>query len=362
MFIRHASKYLSAYCHGELDDKQARRVSEHLLRCEGCRREYDDIKLAVRLAERLPQVSAPDTMWSEIEELLDRQARMPSVSPTHAGFSFAWYKLAGAAAATIAIIIFGSLWFYNYGPKASWTVDTLAGKIRIASEYISGSGRLAEGEVLETVDDSRARLAIGAIGHVDIDPNSRVRLIDASMTEHRIELARGRLEATISAPPRLFFVNTPSAVAIDLGCKYTLEVDDQGNSFLHVTSGFVALERDGRETVVPVGAMCETRFDRGPGTPYFETASDALQDALSRFDFDNGGDAALDVVLAESTERDTFTLWNLLPRVNETQRKRVLDRMIALVGLPEGITREGTMRLDKEMLQSWWDAMDTVWF
>jgi len=48
--------------------------------------------------------------------------------------------------------------------------------------------------------------------------------------------------------------------------------------------------------------------------------------------------------------------------VEENQRVRVLDRMIELVGLPTGITREGTLRLDQETLDAWKDEMDTVWF
>jgi predicted anti-sigma-YlaC factor YlaD len=362
MFNRHVSKYLSAYCHGELDDGQSRRVSEHLLECERCRKDYDDIKLAVRLAERLPQVSAPDQLWGEIEALLDRQSQATAPKLGQAGFAFGWYRLAAASAALIVLAAFGALWFYNYGPKASWPVDALAGTIKVGSEYITGSGRLTEGELLETNGSSRAKIAVGMIGQVEIDPGSRVRLINASVTEHRIALDRGRLEAKIKAPPRLFFVNTPSAVAVDLGCAYTLEVDDNGRSLLHVTSGFVAFERDGRETVVPIGAMCETRPHTGPGTPYFVTSSPAFQDALQKFDFEGGGEEALDAVLAEATDRDTFTLWNLLPRVSVERRARVLDRMIALVGLPEGVTREGIMDLDQSMIDLWAEALDTVWY
>ena len=33
-----------------------------------------------------------------------------------------------------------------------------------------------------------------------------------------------------------------------------------------------------------------------------------------------------------------------------------------LVGLPKGVTREGTMRLDPNTLERWKDKMDTVWF
>jgi len=49
----------------------------------------------------------------------------------------------------------------------------------------------------------------------------------------------------------IFIVETPLATAVDLGCKYTLEVQEDGSSLLHVTLGLVALERDARETIVP---------------------------------------------------------------------------------------------------------------
>ena len=175
-------------------------------------------------------------------------------------------------------------------------------------------------------------------------------------------LERGKLHAFITAPPRLFFVDTPSAEAIDLGCEYTLEVDDAGTELLRVTLGWVMLERNGRETYVPMGAACETRPGVGPGTPYFEDASMTLISALSRYDFENGGDAALNTVLSEARKRDTFTLWHLLQRVDPPTRARVLDRMIALVGKPRCVTRKGILQLNQAMLDCWKDELDLVWF
>jgi len=141
------------------------------------------------------------------------------------------------------------------------------------------------GQVLETDGRSRARIAVGSIGNVDIDENTRVRLLATEPTEHRLELTRGKMSARIWAPPRLFFVDTPSAVAADLGCAYTLEVDDQGASKLRVTSGWVALELKDRESIVPAEASCDTQPGIGPGTPYFEDASPVFRAALSRMDF-----------------------------------------------------------------------------
>src|SRR5207253_7821011 len=129
---------------------------------------------------------------------------------------------------------------------------------------------------LETDSSSRAKISVGRIGQVEVDPNTRLRLVQTRLTEHRLALARGRMQARIWAPPRLFFVDTPSAEAVDLGCAYTLAVDDAGGSLLQVTSGYVAFVRDGRESKVPAGAVCVTRPGIGPGTPYFADASEKL--------------------------------------------------------------------------------------
>lgn len=364
MFNKHVAKYLSAYCNGELTAEESRRVAEHLLACGRCQREYDEIKLGVQLAERLPQVSAPAEMWDQIEALLDGEMREPALQIKGRRFAFMFnpYGIAAVSAALVVAVVIGVAYFRNYGPRPSWKVESLAGRPRIDGDSIDNTGRLAVGESLETDDKSRARISVGAIGRVDIDPNSRVRLLETDVTEHRLALDHGRMEAHIWAPPRLFFVDTPSAEAIDLGCAYTLEVDDTGRGFLHVTSGWVALVRDGRESYVPIGAMCETRPGTGPGTPYFEDAGDGFREALERFDFEDGGAGALNTVLLESRDRDTFTLWHLLQRVDGNERARVLDRMIALVGLPQGLTREGILRLDRQMLEYWKDELDTVWF
>jgi len=193
-----------------------------------------------------------------------------------------------------------------------------------------------------------------------------VRLVETKPTEHRLELAHGKMSAKIWAPPRLFFVDTPSAVAADLGCAYTLEVDDQGGGLLRVSSGWVALQLKDRESMVPAGATCATRPGTGPGTPYFDDASENFRTALSKLDFGYAVDIPdlqrpLDVVLTESRPRDTLTLWHLLSRVEENDRARVYERMAALAPPPDGVTREGVLQLNEQMLQLWKDKLEEVW-
>jgi hypothetical protein len=366
MFKKHVIKQLSAYCNDELPSDEARRVGEHLLVCKRCRKEHDEVKLGVQLAQQLPLLAAPGELWDEIETALNSRSRKPVFQPRalRPSLALSWVRVASFAAMILVAVTIGVIWSSretHVAPRPSWDVEKLAGTVRVDG-HIRNVGGLAVGETLETDSTSRVKISSSEIGEVEVEPNTRIKLVQARLDEHRLGLERGKMSAKISAPPRLFFVDTAAAEAIDLGCEYTLEVDDAGRGLLHVTLGWVALVRDGREVYVPRYGICQTREEIGPGTPYFEDAPDELVSALERLDFENGGEAAFAEVLKESRPRDTFTLWHLLSRVEGDQRSRVLERMIELVGLPKGVTREGTLQLDQKTLDTWKDEMDTVWF
>ncbi len=142
--------------------------------------------------------------------------------------------------------------------------------------------RLERGESLTTDAGSRAKLEIAAVGQVEVEPNSQLSVMTLGKTEQRLNLKRGKISAMIWAPPGQFFVNTPSAVTVDLGCAYTLEVDGSGTSLVKVTAGWVAFENGGKESFIPATAACVTRPGRGPSIPYYEDATAALQNAVSR--------------------------------------------------------------------------------
>lgn len=360
MFVKHVTRDISAYCHGELSAEESRRFAEHIIACAKCRREFEEIKLGIKFAEQLPQLGAPEGLWKGIEAQLGGPARIE----VNRGSRQLRYVAVAAALLVVAGLGIWRLW--GEGAKTEigqwWQVQQLAGAPRIGSERITKTGRLGKGEWLETDESSRAKIAVGTIGTVEIDENTRVRLLETAPTDHRLELARGKMSAVILAPPRLFFVNTPSAVAADLGCAYTLEVDDHGVGLLRVTAGWVALElkERERESIVPAEAACETRPEVGPGTPYFEDASPAFRDALKRIDFEHDPAVkkdALTVLLNESRPRDTLTLWHLLARVNETDRPRVYEALAKYVPPPPGVTREGVLQLDRAMLERWKNAL-----
>jgi len=361
MFSQHVSKDLSAYCHGELGPAETQHLAEHLLACARCRTEFEAVKLGIKFAERLPHPPAPASLWTEIERL--SQSGSLTAIPARSALNLRRPILAALAAAVLMALGIGIFLGWQNLSRPSWEVARLAGLPRIGSSVIKNKGRLSIGEWLETDASSRAEIAVGAIGQVQLDPNTRVRLLETKPTEHRLELAHGKLSARIWAPPRLFFVDTPSAVAADLGCAYTLEVDREGASLLRVTSGWVSLQLKDRESMVPAGAACKTQPGVGPGTPFFEDSSELLRKSLDQFDFEPAARAAaLDIVLNEARQRDSLTLWHLLSRAEGKERVRVYERLVSLAPQAAGVTREGVLRLDARMLQAWRESLESTWY
>ncbi len=292
---------------------------------------------------KLPLIEAPDSIWKAIEAELDRPA--PAQPPRSFRPMWGW-----AMAAAVLLTAGAVAWQRTRTPKPSWSVVRGDGS----------QGKIAVGDWLQTGASSTATLSVGDIGTVTVEPNSRVRLLSAKPGEQRMKLARGEISASVSAPPRLFFVDTSASTAVDLGCAYTMKADEEGNGLLRVTLGWVSLEWDGRESLVPAGASCRTRAKSGPGTPYFDDASAEFQDALARFD-SQGDAAAIDSVLTEARVRDTLTLWHLLPRVTPSLRQRVYNRMVALVPLPQSVSPEKALRLDPDTLKLWREELAWKW-
>ena len=283
--------------------------------------------------------------------------------PAHWSFGFA------VATATILLIAAVGILRWSQKPNSTfgsgWDIESVAGTPQVesnASGKKANGAKLGVGQTLVTDGKSKANISIAEIGTVNVEPNTRLRSVGGGNGHSRLALDRGTIHAYIWALPGEFTVDTPSAIAVDLGCSYTLQVDDSGAGILRTKLGWVGFKLDGHEAFIPAGAVCATRPKIGPGTPYFEDASASFRESLSKFDFAAGSSeersAELTKILTEARQRDALTIWHLLSRVEESERGTVYDRLATLVPPPAEVTREGILRLDQKMLDSWWNQLD----
>lgn len=312
----------------------------------------------------------PDPEVQKLENTLSRFRHkgsapvFPAIKPAQQRRSF-WQmglsiRLAAATATAVVVLVIAVSFMVvrlmaPQLPQSAWDITPVEG-----TPKVSGSTRtqkLAVGQVLETDATSKASIRLADTGEISVEPGTRLRLLNSNSAIKRIGLERGTIHVSIWAPPGKFVVDTPSAVAVDLGCIYTLHVDDSGNGLLHTTLGWVGFRLAGHESFIPAGATCRTKKNAGPGIPYFEESKESFRSALARFESENSA-SALQPVLAQAGRQDAFTLWHLLSRVSDSDRGPVYDRLAELAPPPPGVTREGILHLDHKMLDLWWNKFD----
>ena len=85
---KHVQEKLSAYLNHELPKEERQAIAEHLLQCENCRNEHDEIKLGAALASQLQRADALENLWSKIENALDEKKQsQTSLLPQFSFFS-----------------------------------------------------------------------------------------------------------------------------------------------------------------------------------------------------------------------------------------------------------------------------------
>ncbi len=282
-----------------------------------------------------------------------------------------------AAAATLLVVV-------NRHPR--WA-GVKVGATAVALDDVEGAVTV-DGDRIVCDAGGHARLRVGDIGWLTLEEKTRVRVVagcdrgDGAEGEgsYRVDLERGTVSARIFAAPRLFWLGTPSAIAVELGCVYRTTVDDEGHATLAVTRGRVSFESDGRRVYVPAGASCRAWPGFGPGTPAWDDSSAELLAAVVRHDEARvRGDAgaarrALEELLAATLTadcerpRDSLTLWHLLDPHGEPDpdlRADVFDRLRELCPPPNDVTRERCLAGDADALAalaSWREKLeDDCW-
>ncbi|CAN5844307.1 hypothetical protein BH11MYX3_BH11MYX3_04290 [soil metagenome] len=251
------------------------------------------------------------------------------------------------------------------GGDAGLAFTTSGGSVACGEGTVA-KGVLPVGGVLDT-GAATAKRTMPDVGTAELFANTRVRLDRSDAQHQNLHLERGGMHARVNAPPRLFAITTPGTGVVDLGCEYTIQIDDKGRGSIEVQSGQVELETTAHAVIVaPAGTTARLLEGRSPSAPVAVGASAELREAV--LDHERGVPGSLERVLQLAGSRDAITLANLVvivpaERGDQTackapcnDRELVLKRLAEIAPPPEGVTVHAALT-DPAVLQRWRDEV-----
>lgn len=254
-----------------------------------------------------------------------------------------------------------------------WILPALAAAalVVVTLRLLGANSRAAAIDVVQTNGDKLAvddwveataeaqHLSMPNRGWLTLLPGGRLHVRRLDAEQGRFFLQRGSLEAFVfpSVKQRFFQVETEAATCVDLGCKYTLDVDAKTRiAQVRVTLGQVEFVDAGRQVFIPRGAECKAVPGIGAGTPRFSDCAADVRAALDAFDalrepLPQRHAAQAFAALCSST-RDTLPLWHLLAHADPEVRASADQALQRLVGETKGVRSAPEWR--EQLDRYWW--------
>lgn len=259
----------------------------------------------------------------------------------------------------LPLLMIGAGYFiYDYQKyNHPWGVKALEGTPLINGRADSNY-KLDQGESLLTDEKSRAVVEVPKVGNVEVGYSTLLFLEKGKDGNNKISLKNGSIKIVNSADlPDLAIIMKNSEV-IDRSGEFALKVDENENGKLNVNYGFVEIKYMKESFLINEAHVCEIRNGFRPGTPYRIDASDTLKKAVQLFDFNNGGEKAVETIISAAKETDVLTLLALIPYVSQLQRQILFQEISNHFPPPEDVTRMGIIKLNLDMLYRWWEEIE----
>ncbi|MEJ5351218.1 MAG: zf-HC2 domain-containing protein [Melioribacteraceae bacterium] len=384
-----------------LDDETKKLVYTHIQKCEKCREEYIKLTRFFDLLKDMPyQVNAPkDIIESLSNELMKKSLReIPIVTekskaresklkreqlkqdrklkttrgPIRKSVvtrsiasslskeiefekSFQWIKL---------LLILLPLFLFAVGYviydfsliNSPWKIKTIKGSYLIDGKK-DYAGLWYKNSTLTTEDNSTIVVNVPNSCRLEIYSNSSLILLKAKNNDNRVKLENGEVRISNSVLVPHFSIIIDKSKIIYKGGTLNLKAKNEVLK-IFVETGICEVEEEGNKFFIDEGYLCELRKNFNIGTPYRIDASDSLKKEIEKFDYYQGGESSIERIIKLSRTEDALTLLALIPKVDAAYRAILFQKIANYFPPPSNVTYEGIIKLNNEMLNSWWREIE----
>lgn len=253
----------------------------------------------------------------------------------------------------IALVVIAAVIYFLFLGTSSWEITAVKGKATVNGDAVSQGDNFDQGTALITADNSTVTINIKDIGNLEVDANTKISRLSGN---NQLRLEKGKITKSASNSKESVSVLTQLAEYREYSpnSSYILTIDEDYTSTLNVKSGQMTVDVNGFESYVPKGYYCVVSRDH-LAVPYNPNSNPELIQKL--INFTGSTDPQLSVIVTLASTDDALSLWHVLQMASTENRGIVYNRLFELVPHGQNITKEGVMKLDEKMLQSWLDEI-----
>jgi RNA polymerase sigma factor (sigma-70 family) len=294
-----------------------------------------------------------DVQYEEIEKLPKHKIKFQKEKSQKREFNFNKnYAIVGI----ILLLIFIIIYYLNIRSNV-WEIESRTGTVLLNNKPITSSEPVSEGDIVTTENASTAVINIKNLGEIEITPGSSIRRLEDKNTA---KLISGKLSISTSSEEEYLFIEVPTAVVEEyfLSCDYTIDLKKTKSVIVQVSSGWLRIVSGKYVSIVPEGYELKILFGSGMSIPTAIESPSILPLWLEQYLFSGKKTDVLNSILDAAVNTEAITIWNLLKRVILDHRELVYEKLNMLVPHPEGVSKDGILNLNDDMLQLWLDEID----
>ncbi|MCK9279554.1 MAG: hypothetical protein M0P71_02940 [Melioribacteraceae bacterium] len=387
-----------------LDDNTQTEIDEHIRKCPHCFEEYKklrkffnklkDLELSIdppaniidEITKNLHSKTSKENEPNEVESEIDRlkrinkeklkQEQLLKTSRLEAhkkmlddkkGYSTIYYSTTNRQKQNKTLLfLFGFIimsigigygYFQFQRENSPWKIKSESG-IYLIDGKESTSAKFNVDNSLNTKNDSRVIINVPKTGTIRLEPNSSIKLLTARSGDNVISFKSGSLKIVTNSDLPDFKIKFTNFDLIDYGASYTVAFDDFNNINLVVEFGYVGLRKNDSEIFINENYSCKIINRKLVSTPFRTDAPLEFIDLVLSYEKTKNTAELLDKISNKARPEDALTLLELLKKVSAVDRQILFQSISNFFPPPIGVTRNGIMRLEPDMLQMWWEEIE----
>lgn len=253
----------------------------------------------------------------------------------------------------VLLTIVGAYFLYtSLDTNLPWQVKSNYGGYTIVP--VSSLNEIDVDQILNTFDSTKVSVFIPNAGRIDVGSFSSIKVVKGKDSDNIISFISGKIYGNCKIDdPRLTIKTNISEIKVVAG-KFISEINDYGELNLITNNGKLKITTPNREFFLVKDHRCKISANGNVGIPIHLKTNHQLAEIFDQISYDDKKVNNYGLILQLSSPVDGITLLHLIMKAKTIEERLPLyDKLNEFYPIVPGITKEGILNLDKDMLDEW---------